>query len=128
MHMESELQRLATTDVLTQSSNRRYFFLDMPMCAAWRGRREDTVYTLPLDADDQEDQRLYRPPGRRPGPQRIAFWSGSAALRQGDLFGADRRRGVRRCCCPAATSRPRGQIGECLQREGKRPAPAEGEW
>ncbi len=51
-HMESELQRLATTDVLTQSSNRRYFF-DSAEAAFKECRREGIPLAfLLLDVDD----------------------------------------------------------------------------
>lgn len=51
-HMESELQRLATTDVLTQSSNRRYFF-DSAEAAFKECRCEGIPLAfLLLDVDD----------------------------------------------------------------------------
>lgn len=86
-HLELELQRLATTDVLTRSSNRRHFF----ECAQQefeRARAQDTPLAfLLLDIDDfkivndtyghlEGDQVL----------QRIAE-CGRGILRRGDLFG-----------------------------------------
>lgn len=85
--LEGELQRLATTDVLTQSSNRRHFF----DCA----RREFDLarqYATPLafqllDIDDFK--RINDTHGHQMGDQvlqRVAQ-CGSAVLRRGDLFG-----------------------------------------
>jgi diguanylate cyclase (GGDEF)-like protein/PAS domain S-box-containing protein len=85
--LEGELQRLATTDVLTQSSNRRYFF----ECAQ---REFDLArqYASPLafqllDIDDFK--RINDTHGHQTGDQvlqRVAQ-CGSSVLRRGDLFG-----------------------------------------
>lgn len=85
--LEGELQRLATTDVLTQSSNRRHFF----DCA----HREFALarqYATPLafqllDIDDFK--RINDTYGHQMGDQvlqRVAQ-CGAAVLRRGDLFG-----------------------------------------
>jgi len=85
--LEGELQRLATTDVLTQSSNRRHFF----ECA----QREFELarqYATPLafqllDIDDFK--RINDTYGHQMGDQvlqRVAQ-CGAAVLRRGDLFG-----------------------------------------
>ena len=115
-HMESELQRLATTDVLTQSSNRRYFF-DSAEAAFKECRREGYRWrsccwtsmisrrSTTASATQVGDQVL----------QRIAQ-SGSAALRRGDLFGriGGEEFAVLLPGCDEQTAR---QIGERLQRE-----------
>ncbi|AIR88685.1 GGDEF domain-containing protein [Pseudomonas cremoricolorata] len=117
--LERELQRLATTDVLTQSSNRRHFF----ECArqAFDDARADgtPLSFLLLDIDDfklindsyghqQGDQVL----------QRIAD-SGKSALRRGDLFG---RVGGEEFAAvfPGCTREVAEQIAERLQREIQR--------
>jgi len=85
--LEGELHRLATTDVLTQSSNRRHFF----ECA----RREfehahkfgSPLAFLLLDLDDFK--KINDQYGHQIGDQvlqRLAH-CGSNALRRGDLFG-----------------------------------------
>ncbi|MHB0765868.1 GGDEF domain-containing protein [Stutzerimonas sp. NM35] len=85
--LEGELQRLATTDVLTQSSNRRHFF----ECA----QREFELarqYATPLafqllDIDDFK--RINDTYGHQMGDQvlqRVAQ-CGASVLRRGDLFG-----------------------------------------
>ncbi len=85
--LEGELQRLATTDVLTQSSNRRHFF----ECAeqAFDKARQDgaPLSFLLLDIDDfKQVNDTYGHPEGDQVLQRIAD-SGKLALRRGDLFG-----------------------------------------
>lgn len=125
-HMESELQRLATTDVLTQSSNRRYFF-DSAEAAFKECRREGIPLAfLLLDVDDFK--KINDRFGHQVGDQvlqRIAQ-SGSAALRRGDLFGriGGEEFAVLLPGCDEQTAR---QIGERLQREVQRLRFQEGE-
>ncbi|MDR0279685.1 MAG: sensor domain-containing diguanylate cyclase [Paucimonas sp.] len=85
--LEGELQRLATTDVLTQSSNRRHFF----ECAGEafdKARAEGAPLSfLLLDIDDfKHVNDTYGHPEGDQVLQRIAD-SGKTALRRGDLFG-----------------------------------------
>jgi PAS domain S-box-containing protein len=85
--LEGELQRLATTDVLTQSSNRRHFF----ECAqqAFDSAREDGTPLAFLLLDIDDFKRINDSYGHQEGDQvlqRIAD-SGKAVLRRGDLFG-----------------------------------------
>ncbi|KJZ67854.1 GGDEF domain-containing protein [Pseudomonas fluorescens] len=85
--METELQRLATTDVLTQSSNRRHFF-DCAHREFEQARHQGTPLAfLLLDIDDfKVINDTY---GHQEGDnvlQRIAE-SGRAVLRRGDVFG-----------------------------------------
>ena len=85
--METELHRLATTDVLTQSSNRRHFFEGAHREFEQARQQGKPLAFLLLDIDDfkvvndtyghQEGDKVL---------QRIAE-SGRAALRRGDLFG-----------------------------------------
>lgn len=125
-HMESELQRLATTDVLTQNSNRRYFF-DSAEAAFKECRREGIPLAfLLLDVDDFK--KINDRFGHQVGDQvlqRIAQ-SGSAALRRGDLFGriGGEEFAVLLPGCDEQTAR---QIGERLQREVQRLRFQEGE-
>ncbi|MCL0239198.1 GGDEF domain-containing protein, partial [Escherichia coli] len=85
--MESELQRLATTDVLTQSSNRRHFFE-----CAHREFEQSRLQGAPLaflllDIDDFK--LINDTSGHQEGDsvlQKIAE-CGRASLRRGDLFG-----------------------------------------
>ena len=85
--LEGELQRLATTDMLTQSSNRRHFF-ECAQHALETAREEGTPLAfLLLDIDDFK--RINDRFGHQEGDQvlqRIAD-SGHAVLRRGDLFG-----------------------------------------
>jgi diguanylate cyclase (GGDEF)-like protein/PAS domain S-box-containing protein len=117
--METELQRLASTDALTQSSNRRHFF----ECAHRefeQARLNGTPMAfLLLDIDDfkvvndsyghQEGDKVL---------QRIAE-SGRAALRRGDLFGrigGEEFAAVFPGCAPDMAM----QVAERLQREIQR--------
>lgn len=85
--LEGELQRLATVDVLTQSSNRRYFF----ECAKREfdlARQYATALAFQLlDIDDFK--RINDTHGHQMGDQvlqRVAE-CGASVLRRGDLFG-----------------------------------------
>ncbi|NBA98274.1 sensor domain-containing diguanylate cyclase [Pseudomonas sp. R5(2019)] len=117
--LEGELHRLATTDVLTQSSNRRHFF----ECAhrEFEKARLDgsPLSFLLLDIDDFKlinDQ--YGHPEGDQVLQRLAD-SGKAVLRRGDLFG---RIGGEEFAavfpgCPLEMAK---QVAERLQREIQR--------
>ncbi|MDB6144213.1 MAG: hypothetical protein JWP80_3257 [Pseudomonas sp.] len=117
--LEGELQRLATTDVLTQSSNRRHFF----ECAQHefeQARLNGTpVAFLLLDVDDFK--RVNDTYGHQEGDQvlqRIAE-SGRGMLRRGDLFGrigGEEFAAVFPGCAPDMAK----QICERLQREIQR--------
>ncbi|MBM3112741.1 sensor domain-containing diguanylate cyclase [Pseudomonas sp. P66] len=114
--LEGELQRLATTDVLTQSSNRRHFF-DCAEQAFETARREQAPLSfLLLDIDDfKQINDTY---GHQEGDavlQRIAD-IGKAVLRRGDLFGrigGEEFAAVFPGCNPQIAK----QIAERLQRE-----------
>ena len=118
-HLEGELQRLATTDVLTQSSNRRHFF----ECAHRefeQARLQGTPMAfLLLDIDDFKI--INDTYGHQEGDQvlqRIAE-SGRAVLRRGDLFGrigGEEFAAVFPGCAPDMAL----QIAERLQREIQR--------
>jgi diguanylate cyclase (GGDEF)-like protein/PAS domain S-box-containing protein len=118
-HLEGELQRLATTDVLTQSSNRRHFF----ECAHRefeQARLQGTSMAfLLLDIDDFK--LINDTYGHQEGDvvlQRIAE-SGKAILRRGDLFGrigGEEFAAVFPGCSPEMAQ----QIAERLQREIQR--------
>ena len=85
--LEGELKRLATTDVLTQSSNRRHFF-ELANQAFDNACAQGTPLAfLLLDIDDFKD--INDTYGHLEGDQvlrRIAE-SGRGVLRRGDLFG-----------------------------------------
>jgi len=117
--LEGELNRLATTDVLTQSSNRRHFF----ECAQ-REFEQALEYDSPLaflllDLDDfkQINDRY----GHQMGDQvlqRLAY-SGVTTLRRGDLFGrvgGEEFAAIFPRCEPELAV----QIAERLQREVRR--------
>lgn len=117
--LEGELHRLATTDVLTQSSNRRHFF----ECAQ-REFEQAREYGSPLaflllDLDDfkQINDRY----GHQMGDQvlqRLAY-TGASTLRRGDLFGrigGEEFAALFPRCEPALAL----QIAERLQRDVRR--------
>ncbi|BAP42657.1 PAS:GGDEF protein [Pseudomonas sp. StFLB209] len=117
--LEDELQRLATTDVLTQSSNRRHFF----ECAQREfelARLQGTPLSfLLLDIDDFK--KINDTYGHQTGDlvlQRIAE-SGRTTLRRGDLFG---RIGGEEFAAifPGCAADTALQIAERLQREIQR--------
>ncbi|WNW12925.1 sensor domain-containing diguanylate cyclase [Pseudomonas sp. DTU_2021_1001937_2_SI_NGA_ILE_001] len=117
--LEDELQRLATTDVLTQSSNRRHFF----ECAQREfemARLQGTPLSfLLLDIDDFK--KINDTYGHQTGDtvlQRIAE-SGRNTLRRGDLFGrigGEEFAAIFPGCAPDIAL----QIAERLQREIQR--------
>ncbi|CAN7730887.1 sensor domain-containing diguanylate cyclase [Pseudomonas sp. LjRoot277] len=117
--METELQRLATTDVLTQSSNRRHFF-DCAHREFEQARHQGTPLAfLLLDIDDfKVINDTY---GHQEGDnvlQRIAE-SGRAMLRRGDVFGrvgGEEFAAVFPGCAPDMAM----QVAERLQREIQR--------
>ncbi|VVN84037.1 GGDEF domain-containing protein [Pseudomonas fluorescens] len=117
--LETELQRLATTDVLTQSSNRRHFF----ECANRefeKARLEGSPLAfLLLDIDDfKVVNDTYGHPEGDLVLQRIAE-SGRATLRRGDLFGrigGEEFAAIFPGCAPAMAM----QVAERLQREIQR--------
>lgn len=114
--LEAELQRLATTDVLTQSSNRRHFF----ECANRefeKARLEGSPLAfLLLDIDDfKVVNDTYGHPEGDLVLQRIAE-SGRATLRRGDLFGrigGEEFAAIFPGCAPDMAM----QVAERLQRE-----------
>jgi len=118
-HLETELHRLATTDVLTQSSNRRYFFDSAEQAFRDCKATSTPLAFLLLDVDDfKKINDLY---GHQVGDvvlQRIAQ-SGAGALRRGDLFGriGGEEFAVLLPGCDESMAR---QIGERLQREVQR--------
>lgn len=117
--METELQRLATTDVLTQSSNRRHFF-DCAHREFEQARHQGTPLAfLLLDIDDfKVINDTY---GHQEGDnvlQRIAE-TGRATLRRGDVFGrvgGEEFAAVFPGCAPDVAM----QVAERLQREIQR--------
>ncbi|WP_223463256.1 MULTISPECIES: GGDEF domain-containing protein [unclassified Pseudomonas] len=85
--METELHRLATTDALTQSSNRRHFFECAQREFEHARNKGEPLSFLMLDIDDFKI--INDTYGHQEGDnvlQRIAE-SGRAALRRDDLFG-----------------------------------------
>lgn len=117
--LEAELQRLATTDVLTQSSNRRHFF----ECANRefeKARLQGSPLSfLLLDIDDFKlVNDTYGHPEGDLVLQRIAE-SGRAALRRGDVFGrigGEEFAAVFPGCAPEMAM----QVAQRLQREIQR--------
>ncbi|EIK70422.1 diguanylate cyclase (GGDEF) domain protein [Pseudomonas fluorescens Q8r1-96] len=124
--LESELQRLATTDVLTQSSYRRHFF-ECPHREFEQARLQGMPMAfLLLDIDDfKVINDTY---GHQEGDtvlQRIAE-SGRSVLRRGDLFGrigGEEFAAVFPGCAPDMAL----QVAERLQREIQRLAFRSGE-
>ncbi|MHC8311735.1 GGDEF domain-containing protein [Pseudomonas sp. GT1P32] len=117
--MESELHRLATTDVLTQSSNRRHFF-DCAHLEFELARQKGTPLAfLLLDIDDFKlINDTYGHPEGDNVLQRIAE-CGQAALRRGDVFGrigGEEFAAVFPGCAPDMAM----QVAERLQREIQR--------
>lgn len=117
--LESELQRLATTDVLTQSSNRRHFF-ECAQREFEQARMNGTPMAfLLLDIDDFK--LVNDTYGHQEGDlvlQRIAE-CGRGALRRGDLFGrigGEEFAAIFPGCAPDMAR----QIAERLQREIQR--------
>ncbi len=118
-HLEDELQRLATTDVLTQSSNRRHFF-ECAQREFEQARLNDTPLSfLLLDIDDFK--LINDTYGHQQGDvvlQRLAE-SARSTLRRGDLFG---RVGGEEFAAifPGCSQEVAMQIAERLQREIQR--------
>jgi len=117
--LETELQRLATTDVLTQSSNRRHFFECANREFEQARLQGSPLAFLLLDIDDfKVINDTYGHPEGDIVLQRIAE-SGRAALRRGDLFG---RIGGEEFAAvfPGCTADMARQVAERLQREIQR--------
>lgn len=117
--LQGELQRLATTDVLTQSSNRRHFF-DCARGAFEKARQDGTALAfLLLDIDDfKQINDTYGHPTGDHVLLRIAD-SGKTVLRRGDLFG---RIGGEEFAAmfPDCTPEMAQHVAERLQREIQR--------
>ncbi|EJM97417.1 PAS domain S-box/diguanylate cyclase (GGDEF) domain-containing protein [Pseudomonas sp. GM74] len=117
--MESELHRLATTDALTQSSNRRHFFECAHREFTRARQKGEPLSFLMLDIDDFKI--INDTYGHQKGDnvlQRIAD-SGRAALRRGDLFG---RIGGEEFAAvfPGCTPKMALQVAERLQQQIQR--------
>ncbi|WP_145140888.1 sensor domain-containing diguanylate cyclase [Pseudomonas duriflava] len=85
--MEEELQRLATTDVLTRSSNRRHFFESAQRAFEFAKASGESLAFLLMDIDDFK--KINDRFGHQMGDlvlQRVAE-CGAQATRRGDLFG-----------------------------------------
>jgi diguanylate cyclase (GGDEF)-like protein/PAS domain S-box-containing protein len=117
--LETELQRLASTDVLTQSSNRRHFF----ECASREFEQArlqgSSLAFLLLDIDDFK--LINDTYGHQQGDQVLQQLAecGRAALRRGDLFGrigGEEFAAVFPGCAPEMAR----QVAERLQREIQR--------
>ncbi|MBU3055712.1 GGDEF domain-containing protein [Pseudomonas indica] len=117
--LEGELHRLATTDVLTQSSNRRHFFECAQREFELARQYGNPLAFLLLDIDDFK--RINDTHGHQTGDlvlQRVAQ-CGAGALRRGDLFGrigGEEFAAVFPGCAPELAQ----QIAERLQREIQR--------
>ncbi|HEY0285615.1 MAG TPA: sensor domain-containing diguanylate cyclase, partial [Pseudomonas sp.] len=117
--LEDELQRLATTDVLTQSSNRRHFFECAQREFEQARLQGAPMAFLLLDIDDFK--LVNDTYGHQEGDvvlQRIAE-CGRTTLRRGDLFGrigGEEFAAVFPGCAPDMAK----QIAERLQREIQR--------
>lgn len=117
--LEGELHRLATIDVLTQSSNRRYFFECAQREFEHARQFGSPLAFLLLDLDDFK--QINDKYGHQMGDQvlqRLAY-SGASVLRRGDLFGrigGEEFAAVFPGCEPALAE----QIAERLQREVQR--------
>jgi diguanylate cyclase (GGDEF)-like protein/PAS domain S-box-containing protein len=117
--METELHRLATTDALTESSNRRHFF----ECAhrEFEQARQNGAPLAFLLLDIDDFKVINDSYGHQEGDavlQRIAE-SGRAALRRGDVFGrvgGEEFAAVFPGCAPDMAM----QVAERLQREIQR--------
>ncbi|TRX74611.1 GGDEF domain-containing protein [Pseudomonas mangiferae] len=117
--MEGELHRLATLDVLTQSSNRRYFFECAEREYEVARRNGSALAFLLLDVDDFK--KVNDTYGHQVGDQvlqRVAQCAASA-LRRADLFG---RIGGEEFAAvlPGCDPQQARQIAERLQREVQR--------
>lgn len=113
--LEGELQRLATTDVLTESSNRRHFFECAQHEFEHARKQGSPLAFLLLDIDDfkQINDRY----GHQMGDEvlRRMAASGASVLRRGDLFGrvgGEEFAALLPGCEPALAA----QIAERLQR------------
>ena len=117
--LEGELQRLATTDVLTQSSNRRHFF-ECARAEFERARQfASPLAFLLLDIDDFK--RINDTHGHQMGDQVLQKVArcGASVLRQSDLFGrigGEEFAALLPGCQPDLAE----QIAERLQREIER--------
>lgn len=117
--LEEELQRLATTDVLTQVSNRRHFFECARQEFQLACRNGTPLAFLLLDLDDFK--RINDSYGHQVGDQvlqRLAHCA-AGALRRGDLFG---RIGGEEFAAlfPGCDQAVALQVAERLQREVQR--------
>jgi len=117
--LEGELHRLATTDVLTQSSNRRHFFDCAQHEFAHARQFGSPLAFLLLDLDNFK--QINDKYGHQMGDQvlqRLAY-CGASVLRRGDLFGrigGEEFAALFPGCEPALAE----QIAERLQREVQR--------
>jgi len=118
-NMESELHRLATTDVLTQSSNRRHFFDCAHREFELARQQGGPLAFLLLDIDDfKQINDTYGHPEGDKVLQQIAE-TGRGALRRGDVFGrigGEEFAAVFPGCAPDMAL----QVAERLQREIQR--------
>lgn len=118
-NMESELHRLATTDVLTQSSNRRHFFDCAHREFELARQQGGPLAFLLLDIDDFKlINDTYGHPEGDKVLQQIAE-TGRGTLRRGDLFGrigGEEFAAVFPGCAPDMAL----QVAERLQREIQR--------